>query len=91
MKFFQGLIASSMVAGAMAGCQSAPEVCESDVGPISRGLTVGWVCDLAADTPCAATTCEDTGERQRSDGPGLQTMKCCKPCSNCKATSKPDC
>ncbi|KAE9568110.1 hypothetical protein CGCF415_v008684 [Colletotrichum fructicola] len=86
MKLSQGLIAASLAVGVMAGCRRAPELCKSDVGPISRGLTTGWVCSLPEDMPCQ-TTCEITGERQRSE-PGVvgwETMKCCKPQTDCKA------
>ncbi|KAF4884421.1 hypothetical protein CGCFRS4_v012736 [Colletotrichum fructicola] len=86
MRFTQSFVAASMALGVMAGCRFAPEVCKSDVGPISRGLTDGWVCDLPEDLPCQ-TTCEITGERQRSEPGvvGMETMKCCKPSPNCES------
>lgn len=88
MKFTQAFVIASMSLGVMAGCRHAPEVCKSDVGPISRGLTNGWVCDLPEDLPCQ-TTCEITGERQRSEPGtvGMETMKCCKPQPGCESPS----
>ncbi|KAI8311279.1 hypothetical protein K4K61_012381 [Colletotrichum sp. SAR11_59] len=90
MRFTQAFVAASMALGVMAGCRFAPEVCKSDVGPISRGLTDGWVCDLPEDLPCQ-TTCEITGERQRSEPGvvGMETMKCCKPSPNCQTRFMP--
>ncbi|KAH0425199.1 hypothetical protein CcaCcLH18_11133 [Colletotrichum camelliae] len=84
MRFTQAFVAASMALGVMAGCRRAPEVCKSDVGPISRGLTDGWVCDLPEDRPCL-TDCEITGSRQRSEPGvvGMETTMCCKPSSNC--------
>ncbi|KAF4926613.1 hypothetical protein CGCVW01_v002854 [Colletotrichum viniferum] len=86
MRFTQAFVAASMAIGVMAGCRFAPEVCKSDVSPISRVLTDRWVCDLLEDLPCQ-TTCEITGERQRSEPGvvGMETMKCCKPGPNCES------
>ncbi|KAF3802792.1 hypothetical protein GCG54_00014029 [Colletotrichum gloeosporioides] len=74
-----------MAPGVMVGCRRAPEVCKSNIDPISRGLTDGWICSERTDPP-SQNECQVTGSRQRSE-PGIvgsEFTLCCKPSPNCK-------
>ncbi|KAL0939234.1 uncharacterized protein CTRU02_205844 [Colletotrichum truncatum] len=81
MRFAQIFTVASMAMGAMAGCQRA-NVCKGDVRAEQGGFNEGWACSGADDLPCT-TTCITVGSRQAPSGPGMDTIKCCKPGPDC--------
>ncbi|KAJ4391883.1 hypothetical protein N0V93_005503 [Gnomoniopsis smithogilvyi] len=71
----------TMALGVSAGCRRTNDVCSSSVQASNAGQTDPWACSAPEDLPCD-TSCLTVGSRQR-DANNWETLKCCKPSSNC--------